>query len=174
MASVYVRKATEKDLPEIKKIIDAGRGFLKEQGINQWQGAYPTSEDIKKDIDNSTSYVIDVDGKVAGSATLHLGIDPDYLEMEEGEWDHGTTAHYSAIHRVSVSHEYRGQGLAGKLISGLFTVSSLLGFKDVRIDTHPMNKGMQHIILASGFTKKGIIRTKAEDDDRFAYQIELH
>ena len=36
MTCVYVRKATEKDLPEIKKIIDAGRGLLKEQGINQW------------------------------------------------------------------------------------------------------------------------------------------
>ncbi|WP_413628096.1 GNAT family N-acetyltransferase [Fructilactobacillus vespulae] len=174
MTCIYVRKATLEDLDDIKKIIDAGRGFLKEQGIDQWQGEYPNREDLKRDIDNQTSYVIDVDGKVAGSATLHLGIDPDYLEMEEGAWDNGSEAHYSAIHRVSVSHEYRGQGLAAKLISGLFTVSELLGFKDVRIDTHPKNKGMQHIILASGFTQKGVIRTKAENDDRFAYQIELH
>ncbi|ANZ57620.1 GNAT family N-acetyltransferase [Fructilactobacillus lindneri] len=173
MTCTYVRKSTEKDLPAISKIINAGRGFLKEQGINQWQGTYPSQADIKRDIDNGISYVLDIDGKVAGSATLHLGIDPDYLEMEEGEWKNGSEAHYSAIHRVSVSHEYRGQGLAYKLISGLLTISDLLGFKDVRIDTHPKNEGMQHIILASGFTRRGIIRTKAEDDDRYAYQIEL-
>ncbi len=136
--------------------------------------AYPSPEDIKKDIDNSVSYVIDVDGAVAGSATLHLGLDPDYLDMKEGTWKNGVEAHYSAIHRVSVSHDYRGQGLSGKLISGLLTVSSLLGFKDVRIDTHPKNKGMQHVILSSGFEKRGVICTKVEDDDRFAYQMEIN
>ncbi|USS84580.1 GNAT family N-acetyltransferase [Fructilactobacillus ixorae] len=173
MTCIYVRKATEKDLPAISDIINAGRGFLKEQGINQWQGAYPTNDDIKRDIDNGIAYVIDVNGDVAGSATLHLGIDPDYLKMEEGEWKNGSEAHYSAIHRVSVSHNYRGQGLAYKLISGMLTISALLGFKDVRIDTHPKNEGMQHIILNSGFTKRGVIQTKMEEDDRFAYQIEL-
>ncbi|USS88211.1 GNAT family N-acetyltransferase [Fructilactobacillus hinvesii] len=174
MTCIYIRKATEKDLDDISEIINAGRGFLKEQGIDQWQGSYPSRDDIKRDVDNGIAYVLEVDGKVAGSATLHLGIDPDYLEMEEGEWEHGSEAHYSAIHRVAVSNNYRGQGLAYKLISGLLTISSLLGFKDVRIDTHPKNEGMQHIILASGFTKRGIIRTKIEEDDRFAYQIELH
>ena len=34
MTCVYVRKATGKDFPEMKKIFDGGHGFLKERGIN--------------------------------------------------------------------------------------------------------------------------------------------
>ncbi|CAM2749693.1 GNAT family N-acetyltransferase [Fructilactobacillus fructivorans] len=176
MSTIYVRKATEADLDDIYTIIKNAKKFLGEQGIDQWQSDYPSEDDLARDVKFGISYVLDVDGQVAGTATLHLGIDPDYLHLEGGEWANGDQGHYSAIHRIAVSNDYRGQGLASKFISGLFTISSLRGFKDVRIDTHPDNKGMQHVILSNGFTKRGTIYANGKRNhgtERFAYQIEL-
>ncbi|MCF6515414.1 GNAT family N-acetyltransferase [Lactobacillus sp. S2-2] len=173
MSRIYVRKATKTDLPAIKNIIDNAKQYLGEQGINQWQRSYPDSKVIEADVDDGIAYVLEVDGNVAGSASLHLGIDTDYLNIEDGDWINGTEAHYSAIHRVAVLSDYRGQGLSGKFLSNLLSISAFQGFKDVRIDTHPDNVGMQHVILSNGFEKRGIVhmnQSTAPGTERFAYQ----
>jgi RimJ/RimL family protein N-acetyltransferase len=60
------------------------------------------------------------------------------------------------------------------MISGLITISGVLGYKDIRIDTHPDNKGMQHVITTNGFTKRGTIYMAEKDHaatPRYAYQL---
>ncbi|MCC3236736.1 GNAT family N-acetyltransferase, partial [Pediococcus acidilactici] len=63
-----------------------------------------------------------------------------------------------------------------KMMQGLFTISSLLGYDEVRVDTHPLNKGMQKVITNNGFEYRGIIDFIDEnevDNKRFAYQLYL-
>jgi RimJ/RimL family protein N-acetyltransferase len=60
------------------------------------------------------------------------------------------------------------------MISGLITISGVLGYKDIRIDTHPDNLGMQHVITTNGFTKRGVIYMAENDGEaspRYAYQL---
>lgn len=171
MSATYLRQATQADLPKISAIIADAKAYLKEQKINQWQGNYPLSADLETDIQNGISYVLVIDGEVAGTAALHQGIDPHYLEIEDGQWANGPEANYTAIHRIALSSNFRGQHLSGKLISGLITISGVLGYTDVRIDTHPDNKGMQHVITSNGFTKRGIVYMAEDDPKRFAYQL---
>ena len=41
------------------KIINQGKEKLKNEDIDQWQNGYPNEESIKRDIENSYSYVIE-------------------------------------------------------------------------------------------------------------------
>ncbi len=160
------------DLPAIISIISDAKAYLKEQNINQWQSGYPFDSDIEMDIKDGISYVLIIDGKVAGTAAIHQGLDRNYLEIQDGEWVNGTFAKYTAIHRIALSGAFRGQHLSEKLMSGVVTISSTLGYKDIRIDTHPKNLGMQHVITSNGFTKRGVIHMQDESDpERYAYQL---
>lgn len=174
MTVSYLRLATPEDLPAITGIIEEAKAYLKEQGIDQWQGAYPAANHLEQDIKDQLTYVLMVGDEIAGTAALWLGIDPMYLHIEGGEWINGPEARYSAIHRVAVSSKFRGQRLSEKMISGLLTIARSLGYKDVRVDTHPENKGMQHVITSNGFDYKGIIHMEDGDNsERYAYQIIL-
>jgi GNAT superfamily N-acetyltransferase len=173
MPAVYLRKATKEDLPKVIDIITEAKAYLKKQDIDQWQGNYPSNDDLAKDISNDITYVLMVDDQIAGTAALWRGIDLNYLKLEGGSWINGIEARYTAIHRIAVSSDFRGQHLSDRLISGLLTVSRTLGFVDVRIDTHPDNKGMQHVITNNGFDYRGVIYMNVDNEDskRFAYQI---
>lgn len=59
------------------------------------------------------------------------------------------------------------------LIQQLMTMSYYLGYRDVRIDTHPDNLVMQHIITSNGFEEKGTITMDEDKGVRLAYQILL-
>lgn len=174
MPATYLKKSTEEDLPAILEIIHSAIAYLHEQGIDQWQHGYPADEDLAKDIKDGINYVLVTDGQIAGTATIHQGIDPNYLKIDDGEWVNGSEAHYAAIHRVAISNQFRGQHLSEKLVSSLITVSRVLGYKDIRIDTHPDNKAMQHVITSNGFTKRGIIHMRENNHPwtaRYAYQL---
>ena len=170
MPATYLRLATPADLPAIDEIIHDAKTFLAEQGVDQWQTGYPTDDDLATDVTNNITYVLVVDGEIAGTAALHQGLDHNYLKIEDGDWINGIHARYTAIHRIAVSSKFRGKKLADKLISGLITISGVLGYKDVRIDTHPDNKGMQHVIAKNGFDYRGIIYMD-DHGKRFAYQL---
>lgn len=171
MPATYLRLATEADLPAVTSIIHEAKGFLAEQNVDQWQHGYPTDADLKTDVESGITYVLVVDGQIAGTAALHQGLDTNYLEIEDGEWLNGVHGRYTAIHRIAVSGAFRGQALSDKLISGLITISGVLGYKDVRIDTHPENKGMQHVITKNGFERRGVIYMHEPKEPRFAYQL---
>ncbi|WP_137596884.1 GNAT family N-acetyltransferase [Paucilactobacillus kaifaensis] len=173
MSVTYIRQATNEDLPEIKKIIADAKAYLKKQGVDQWQDGYPSDQNLADDVKNEITYVLIIDGKIAGTAALWQGIDLNYLKIEDGSWLNGIEARYTAIHRIALSSEFRGQHLSEKLISGLLTVSRTLGYHDVRIDTHPDNLGMQHVITTNGFDYRGIIYMHAGSAKRFAYQLLL-
>ncbi|BAP86616.1 N-acetyltransferase GCN5 [Paucilactobacillus hokkaidonensis JCM 18461] len=173
MSAAYVRQATNQDLPIIKAIMADAKSYLKQQGIDQWQDGYPSDQNLVDDINNEITYVLIIDGQIAGTAALWQGIDLNYLKIEDGSWLNGVEARYTAIHRIALSGNFRGQHLSEKLISGLLTVSRTLGYHDVRIDTHPDNVGMQHVIATNGFDYRGIIYMHDGSAKRFAYQLLL-
>lgn len=157
-----------------KKIIEEAKAYLKLQGIDQWQNGYPDDETLETDVKFGITYVLIIDDQIAATAALHQGLDVNYLNLHGGKWVNGIHGRYTAIHRIAMSSNFRGQHLSDKMITGLITISSVLGYKDVRIDTHPDNKGMQHVITTNGFTKRGTIYMAEKDDEetpRYAYQL---
>lgn len=93
--------------------------------------------------------------------------------MTSGTWDSESDVTYSVIHRIAIEADHHGEHLSAALIQQLLTMSHYLGYQDVRIDTHPDNHVMQHIILSNGFEEKGTITMDEDHGVRKAYQILL-
>lgn len=173
MLSIYIRKATLNDVSAIVPMIKNAKQYLRQQGINQWQKGYPNEDTLKNDIYANDNYVLICNGQVAGSASLVAGLEPNYLKID-GQWTNGTYNQYLTIHRFVISNRFRGKHLARFLMSNLLSAANLLGFKDVRVDTHPQNQIMQHVILANGFQFRGVVHVnhKLEKNvKRYAYQL---
>ncbi|GAA3016637.1 GNAT family N-acetyltransferase [Tetragenococcus solitarius] len=162
------RKAQEQDIPEIMNLIAQGIQSLKEQGSPQWQNGYgPTEQQVKQDIKNGNGYVLD-EKKIVAYASLIGGVDPVYTAIEDGEWEGKEP--YVSIHRVVVSTQLTGKGMARKMLLYLINTSQQLGFNDIRIDTYPLNAGMQKAIKNAGFTYRGKVNFPIPYGDRWAYQ----
>lgn len=69
-----LRKATEKDLPQIMQIIYEAKEFLKNNKVDQWQNGYPNEEVILKNIKNNSSYVLEDNSEIIGTTSLSFDV----------------------------------------------------------------------------------------------------
>ena len=174
MSNVFLRQAKLDDLPRIIDIIDSAKKTLKDRGVDQWQQGYPNKEILEQDIQEGISFVLLLNGRVVGSAALQQGYDKNYQDMNSGSWDDDSDVTYSIIHRIAIEADHQGEHLSAALIQQLMTMSYYLGYRDVRIDTHPDNLVMQHIITSNDFEEKDTITMDEDKGVRLAYQILLN
>ena len=173
MAEIYLRRAQLQDLTAIMKIIDDAKELLKKNGSPQWQNGYPDQETFTQDIVMQTNWILINDNKVVATATLQLTPEPTYRNITQGQWQQPDEP-YATIHRVAISSNYRGQGLSKLLFSNLLTVGQMQGIKNFRVDTHRINKAMQHIVENFNFKRRGIIQVNDQNDpERLAYELNL-
>lgn len=168
--TLVFRKTTEEDVPAVMKIIDDAKSLLAATGSPQWQNGYPNIETIEKDIEEAISYVLLVDGEVAGTLALQQTPDKNYRDIFEGRWEKEADP-YTTIHRIALSKAFRGQKLAYRLIEFAQAETKTLGITQIRVDTHRMNSGMQRIMAHCGFKFCGIVYVDDDvDNERLAYQ----
>lgn len=159
------------DVDCILTIIQDGKQYLKDQGLPQWQnGTAPKQESIVRDIEKGEGYVLLYKTQICGYAALVSGVDEYYTRISEGRWD-GEYAEYVSIHRVAVSVNIRGQGLAKTFMHSLVAEAQRLGNHDIRIDTYPDNEIMKKVISDSGFIYRGMIEFPIPNGERNAYQL---
>ncbi|TDO72693.1 RimJ/RimL family protein N-acetyltransferase [Halanaerobium saccharolyticum] len=161
------RKAENRDIPEIIKIINEAQNYLRKQGIDQWQNNYPNSETIKDDIKQGNSYLIQQGRQVIATAAIIFAEDSTYNYIEAGEWI--SEGKYGVVHRVAVAEEYKGQGIMAEIFKNTYKLASRENAESIRIDTHPENLAMQRAIEKESFTYCGIIYT-SEGGKRLAYE----
>jgi len=61
-----IRKSLLQDLNAVKKITEACAKDMIDQGIFQWNEHYPSKDVLKKDIEEGSLYVIELDTVVSG------------------------------------------------------------------------------------------------------------
>ncbi len=164
-----IRLATVADLGAIDAILKEASVSLKKQNIDQWQNGYPTGTDAELDIVDKVGYVFEQDGGVQGYFSLSFGEDATYNMIYDGEWL--TDTPYGVIHRLAVRADCRKNGIARHLFDFAANQARTKNF-NMRIDTHPDNMPMQHIITTSGYTYCGIIII-ADNSERLAYELNL-
>lgn len=161
------RRATMADLPIMLEIYRHARELMAANGNpTQWGSTFPREEVVCEDIEmQRTILLVDtVDGKerVLAQFALCLGIDPTYVNID-GAWLDDDP--YVTIHRIASSG--LGKGAAKDCINW-----ALEHYGNVRADTHPNNKAMQHIFESNGFARCGLIQLldRSTDTTRIAYQ----
>ena len=160
--------ATPADLPVCMAILDSGRAFQRQQGFTQWRDGYPAEEDVARDIESGGAYLLTVNCVPAAYVYIGFDGDPAYPAIE-GAWHFDEP--YGVLHRVAISADFRGMGLADVLfrLSGELVKSR--GFDCLRIDTHKDNKRMQHVLEKNGFSYCGNVLQNGEP--RLAYDKKL-
>lgn len=158
-----IRKAKYDDIPALMEIFRNARKIMRNSGnMHQWNDSYPSSEIIRKDIDDGNSIVLCDNDRIIATMAFIPGPDPTYAIIHEGEWPDELP--YHVIHRIAVCEP--GHGAATELLDWAF---NQVGNKAaIRIDTHRDNIIMHHILLKYGFTYCGIIYL-ANGDPRDAY-----
>lgn len=156
-----IRQALFSDLSQILSIYAYARRFMAEHGNpTQWGSTRPTEADISARIARNELFVLEDNSSIHGVFAFILGEDPTYRVIENGQWL--SDAPYGTIHAVA----------SDGCIHGLLTqvvAYCLQTTRHLRIDTHPDNLIMQHVITKNGFTKCGIIHV-ADGSPRFAYE----
>lgn len=118
------RKAELADLHLIWDILQQAIIRRREDGSNQWQDGYPNLGVIQKDIERGAGFVLTEKDTIIGYVAVLVNDEPQYAKIE-GEWL--TSGDFVVVHRVAVSENYLGKGLAKRI----------LGFvEDYAIDKH--------------------------------------
>ncbi len=156
---MFIRKATENDLPEILEIYAHARNFMNENGNpTQWKGVYPPADLVEQTIDST---YLCIENEIIGCVFYFAQEnDPTYDIIYNGSWLNNEP--YGVVHRVASSHRIKG--------AARFSLSwaySQCG--NLKIDTHKDNIPMQNLLNSLDFSYCGIIHL-ANGEERLAYQ----
>lgn len=128
-----LRKASVADQEIIWKILQQAIQRRKEEGSNQWQDGYPNPTSIENDIEKDYGYVMESENEILGYAAVIFELEPAY-ENIEGDWL--SNEDYVVIHRVAVSEEYIGLGIATKIFQEIEKIAISNNTFSIKVDTN--------------------------------------
>jgi GNAT superfamily N-acetyltransferase len=156
--------ATPADLSTILNIYAAARRFMKEAGNpNQWGDNDPAPAVVEEDLANERLYLCREGYTILGVFCYFEDIEPVYDALTGGKWLND--APYGVIHRIAVSEEGRGKGVARFCFDYAFARCH-----NLKIDTHRDNLPMQKALAKAGFAYCGVVYYNKADGERLAYQ----
>lgn len=163
-------KATLEDIPRIMEIVDYARQSLRRHRVDQWQGEYPGEEIFQQDIQRGELYVLRHGGELASFFLVTDRPEPCYEEITDGKWTPDLP--YCVLHRCAVAREYRGTGLAERMLRFAEETARALGGRALRVDTHRKNKSMQQLLRNNGYRYRGnvLVDEKGHDPARQAFE----
>jgi GNAT superfamily N-acetyltransferase len=148
----HFQKATLLEIPQIWEIIQQAIVRRKNDGSQQWQDGYPNEDVIRTDIAKGIGYVLLDNSTIVGYAAILFNDEPAYDQLN-GTWL--TNGDFTVVHRVAISDNYLGKGLAQKIF--LFTEDLALANKiySIKVDTNFDNIPMLKILEKLGYTYCG-------------------
>ena len=155
-----IRLSSLNDVPRIMQIINDAKTLLKSINIDQWQNGYPNQEQIENDIRKEESYVVlNEDNFIVATTMFTTRKEPTYRKVIDGNWIIDESKPYGVIHRLAMSKDFRGQGIAQYTFDYFHQKLKENNIISLKIDTHEDNKGMQALIQKMGYKYCGIIFT---------------
>ncbi|MCG9791001.1 GNAT family N-acetyltransferase [Flavobacterium algicola] len=133
------QKASTEQIPEIWNILQHAIARRKADGSNQWQDGYPNPTVIQNDILKDAAYILLEEKTIVGYVALLINDEPEYQNIE-GKWL--TNGDFIVFHRVAISENHLGKGLAKKLLQFIeeFAINSKI--YSIKADTNFDNQAM--------------------------------
>lgn len=142
MNNYTFRQAQTQEANAIWGILQEAVERRKADGSAQWQDGYPNLQVVEKDISRGAGYVlVDGDHLVAYCAIL-IDDEPAYQDIDGGWLTDGS---FVVFHRVAVSQNYIGMGMAQQLMTHIETFAKKHTINSVRADTNYDNTAMLRI-----------------------------
>lgn len=146
------RTASPVDLEEIWTIIQQAIRRRKADGSNQWQDGYPNPAVIEQDIDQRSGFVLCDDGKIIGYCAVLVNDEPEYANIQ-GNWI--TNGDFVVVHRVAISEQYIGQGLAKEIMKHVEDYAIDNSIFSIKADTNFDNMAMMKTFEKLGYVYCG-------------------
>jgi GNAT superfamily N-acetyltransferase len=143
----------EKDLPEILNLVAACTKKMQDEGNFQWFEEYPTPEILRKDIENSTLFIVLDNYKITGILALTYEEEPQYKDIVWKD-ENGRALE---IHRMGVHPKWQGSGIGKTLFDFAEDYAKRSGYTSIRLDTYCENERMINLIETRGYEKRGEI-----------------
>ena len=142
------RKATTSEIPVIWKILQQAIARRKQDGSEQWQDGYPNLQSVQNDVEKGQGFVLTDGETIAGYSAVLINDEPEYAKII-GQWL--TNDDFVVVHRVALSENYLGKGLAKKIMECIeeFAISS--NIYSVKADTNFDNAAMLKIFENLGY-----------------------
>lgn len=146
------RKAQPDDISQIWDILQQAIIRRKEDGSKQWQDGYPNLDVVKNDIVKGVGYVLTDGETIIGYSAVLINDEPAYAGIE-GKWL--TNADFVVVHRVAISQDYLGKGLAVLIMKHIEQFALDNGIKSIKVDTNFDNPAMMKIFEKLGYVYCG-------------------
>lgn len=149
---IHFRKAETSDINAVWEIIQQSIERRRKDGSQQWQNGYPNLQTVESDVEKGFGHVLTVDSEVAVFVALIFNDEPAYSSIE-GAWL--TNGEFVVVHRVAVSENFAGQGLAKKLFDYIEYFTKSQNVLSIKVDTNYDNLAMLKILESKGYTYCG-------------------
>jgi len=133
-----IRLANLTDVPAIMHLIAGVVPDMNAAGNFQWDSTYPNPAVFEKDIALNQLWLADIDGDIAGVAAITTDQEPEYAALG---WDINEPA--IVTHRLAVSVNHQGKGIAAALLQQADEVARSRGISKLRIDTNTQNRPLK-------------------------------
>ena len=174
---VECRLAVRDDIPAMEAIAGQARAFLAQNRVDQWAGSeppYPSGVDFLADMRRGECYVLTCGGEAGAFFTLSTQPEEGYDAITDGKWS--AEEPYATLHRCAVVDQWRGSGLADRMMKECERLALEQGMFWLRADTHKKNKTMQNLLRRNGFQYRGNVLVTVPDGHdprRVAYEKRL-
>jgi GNAT superfamily N-acetyltransferase len=149
---MHIRLATLNDIPNILKLVSEVVPGMNASGNFQWDNTYPNGEVFTDDITHQKLWLAEVENKLAGISAITTDQEPEYAQVG---WDLTETA--IVTHRLAVSPQYRGLGIAVALLQKAEDEALRRGINKLRVDTNTTNQATQKLFPKMGYVYAGEI-----------------
>jgi GNAT superfamily N-acetyltransferase len=145
MNNYFFRKAQPAETAQIWDILQQAILRRKMDGSNQWQNGYPNIAVVQTDIEKGEGFVLLDEDKVVGYSAVLINDEPAYAAID-GKWL--TNTDFVVVHRVAISDNYLGKGLAKMMFTFIeeFLSNNIYSIKcDTNFDNIPMMKIFENL-----------------------------
>lgn len=149
---MLIRLASLSDIPQIMQLIAGVVPLMNAAGNMQWDNTYPNAAVFGNDIALNQLWVAEIDGNIAGISAITTGQEPEYAQVG---WDINEPA--IVTHRLAVSPQYQGRGIAAALMLQAERVARDSGISILRVDTNTQNQATQKLFPKLGYKYSGEI-----------------
>lgn len=150
--TLVVRPATVDDLDAVMRVLADCIAAMRAAGIDQWDDLYPTRATFAADTNARTLYLgFADDGVLAGLIVLNDCQDAEYCEVP---WQI-TGLPVAVVHRLMVSPQWQGKGVARALMAFAEQCARELGFGAIRLDAFVHNPAALRLYPALGYREAG-------------------
>ncbi len=159
------------ELDAILALTRACGKHMRENGIDQWDEHYPDRDSLKRDIETNTLFVYRENNEILGIIVLNETQDPEYADIH---WSTSDTDRNIVVHRLAVSPEHQGKGIARKIMDFAEEWAKENQYDAIRLDTFSQNPRNQRFYKNRGYTELGsVYLSYKKEHPYFCYELLL-